>query len=214
MENKKNPICIYLVNDHAECYPIIMESLLKRYDILYTTAKSQIHDLDMYQPEILVFTVPYPDSSICGMIHLFKEKNPSLSFAVVADSLEKGNISALLFAGCGVCFSGDSDISEIIDSLERLERGIYSYCKTAVRHLKEELSMSSRVTPLLLVRKPNDRELQIAEMILKGNSNQEIARKLYLSVGTIKNIISVIFEKYGFKSRAQIVYLLFYIIKK
>ena len=49
-----------------------------------------------------------------------------------------------------------------------------------------------------------DRELDIVKLIAEGLSNQEIADKLYLSNGTVRNYISVILEKTGLEHRTQI----------
>ena len=48
------------------------------------------------------------------------------------------------------------------------------------------------------------RELEIVRLIAEGLSNQEIADRLYLSNGTVRNHISVILEKTGLKHRTQI----------
>lgn len=48
------------------------------------------------------------------------------------------------------------------------------------------------------------RELEVVRLIAQGLSNQEIADRLYLSNGTVRNHISVILEKTGLKHRTQI----------
>lgn len=50
----------------------------------------------------------------------------------------------------------------------------------------------------------SDRERDIAELIAQGLSNKEIADKLYLSEGTVRNNISIMLEKLGLKGRTQI----------
>lgn len=53
--------------------------------------------------------------------------------------------------------------------------------------------------------KITNRELEIIKLIAEGYSNQEIANKLYLSVGTVKNNISSILQKLELRDRTQIV---------
>ena len=48
------------------------------------------------------------------------------------------------------------------------------------------------------------RETDIVRLIAEGLSNQEIADRLYLSNGTVRNHISVILEKTGLEHRTQI----------
>jgi len=48
------------------------------------------------------------------------------------------------------------------------------------------------------------RELEIMELISKGLSNKEIASRLYISEGTVKNHITSILNKTGLEHRTQI----------
>lgn len=48
------------------------------------------------------------------------------------------------------------------------------------------------------------REMEVVELIAEGYSNQEIADKLYLSNGTVRNHVSLILEKTGLAHRTQI----------
>lgn len=49
------------------------------------------------------------------------------------------------------------------------------------------------------------RELEVLQLIADGNTNQEIAAKLFLSLNTIKTHSSRLFEKLEVKSRTQAV---------
>lgn len=73
--------------------------------------------------------------------------------------------------------------------------------------------VAAKVMPILMKRQTallemdeslTDRELDIIFCIGDGMSNQEIASKLFLSVGTIKNQISVILNKLNLRDRTQI----------
>lgn len=48
------------------------------------------------------------------------------------------------------------------------------------------------------------REMEVVELIAEGYSNQEIADRLYLSNGTVRNHVSLILEKTGLSHRTQI----------
>lgn len=50
----------------------------------------------------------------------------------------------------------------------------------------------------------NEKEIEIIEQVAEGLSNKEIAEKLFLSEGTVRNYISVILEKLELRDRTQL----------
>lgn len=50
-----------------------------------------------------------------------------------------------------------------------------------------------------------EREKEIVRLIAKGMTNAEIAKKLFLSEGTVKNYITAILQKTGAKNRAKLI---------
>lgn len=50
----------------------------------------------------------------------------------------------------------------------------------------------------------NDREYEIIQWIAEGLSNKEIAAKMFLSEGTVRNYLSSILDKLSLRDRTQI----------
>lgn len=48
------------------------------------------------------------------------------------------------------------------------------------------------------------REIEIIKLVANGLSNKEISKKLFLSEGTVRNYISIIFEKLNVRDRTQL----------
>jgi len=48
-----------------------------------------------------------------------------------------------------------------------------------------------------------ERELEVLELLVHGHSNPEIARRLYLAAGTVRNYVSSILQKLGVPDRTQ-----------
>ena len=51
----------------------------------------------------------------------------------------------------------------------------------------------------------SERELDIVKAVAEGLSNKEIAAKLFISEGTVKNYISSIYDKTGIHDRVKLV---------
>lgn len=62
---------------------------------------------------------------------------------------------------------------------------------------------STALTDQKLISQLSDRERQVLRLLASGLSNTEIAQRLFLSEGTIKNYVSVIFSKLGVADRTQ-----------
>ena len=56
-----------------------------------------------------------------------------------------------------------------------------------------------------LAEHPSERELEVLALIAAGNSNREIAAKLFVSTGTVKTHINRLYRKLGARSRTQAV---------
>jgi DNA-binding NarL/FixJ family response regulator len=54
----------------------------------------------------------------------------------------------------------------------------------------------------------SEREKQIAVMMMQGNTNRQIAEQLFMSEGTVKNYISVIYGKIGISDRTKAILVL------
>lgn len=52
--------------------------------------------------------------------------------------------------------------------------------------------------------KLNEKEIEIIKLVAEGFSNKEIAQKIFLSEGTVRNYISTILEKLSLRDRTQL----------
>ena len=50
-----------------------------------------------------------------------------------------------------------------------------------------------------------EREQEIAALLVEGLTNRQIADRLYISEGTVKNYISTIYDKTGIHDRVKLV---------
>lgn len=90
---------------------------------------------------------------------------------------------------------------KIIDTIKMVFKGNKVMDDKVFEKLKERItSNQSKIDKDLFT----DRELNIIECIAEGLSNKEIAAKLFISEGTVKNYITNILNKTGLSHRTQI----------
>jgi DNA-binding NarL/FixJ family response regulator len=93
--------------------------------------------------------------------------------------------------------------ARIMDAIRLVHEGGTVMQDVVMDIIKSELSTAARKSNI-----PEglftEREMEIVALIAKGLSNREIAGKLFMSEGTIKNYISAILDKTGLEHRTQI----------
>lgn len=113
-------------------------------------------------------------------------------------------IARWVAAGATVFIPSDADQREVVDALKSAVRGEVrcsaAFAEVVIREAPRiangmlRTSRSSKLTP---------RETQIASLIDKGMSNQEIATQLSISISTVKNHVHSILKRLGARSRAE-----------
>ncbi len=90
----------------------------------------------------------------------------------------------------------------IIDSLRMIERGNVVYGKDIAAMLSDMVQNNRTITPEEVG--ISQKEFEIMRCICDGLSNKEIADKLYMGEGTVRNYISNILEKLQLRDRTQL----------
>jgi DNA-binding NarL/FixJ family response regulator len=111
---------------------------------------------------------------------------------------------ALLRAGARGYLFRDQSLGELREAILEIAAGA-TVCTARIAHLLfsrlGELGRERRRDERLEVLELTSREIEILTLIGDGLKNQEIAKRLYLSVHTVKNHVHNILERLGVKSR-------------
>ncbi len=101
---------------------------------------------------------------------------------------------------CGYILK-NSPAERIINAVRTVNSGGTVFQEDILKYVRDKINPSkggeifSELTP---------RETEIVRLIAEGLSNQQIAERLFLSNGTVRNHISTILEKTGLEHRTQI----------
>ena len=89
------------------------------------------------------------------------------------------------------------DPEKLRASLLSIMNGMNVYDREAMAHLKQKLSRKTGAEISM-------RERELLRMVCDGMTNAEIAGRLGLRPGTVKNMVSLLLSKTGCISRAQL----------
>lgn len=101
---------------------------------------------------------------------------------------------------CGYILK-NSPAERIINAVRAVNAGGTVFQEDILKYVRDKISPAnggeifSKLTP---------REVEIVRLIAEGLSNRQIAERLFLSDGTVRNHISTILEKTGLEHRTQI----------
>ena len=124
-----------------------------------------------------------------------KRHFPEIKIIIVTSMPEYSWLSRARKIGVDSFWYKDGQKSSILDVMERTMAGEHIY--------PDE-------TPLIRIgnatnHELTERELDILKELTTGDTNEEIAKKLFISVATVKSHIQHLMEKTGFKTRTELV---------
>lgn len=136
------------------------------------------------------------------LIKHMKQMYPKTKILVLTTFYDEKNIINAVSLGADGYILKDSGREKIISAIKNVISGqsvldskVLLALSKAVGTYNDDKLDKTQLTP---------RELEILDMIGTGLTNAEIARRLYISEGTVKNYVSSIYEKTGVHDRAQL----------
>ena len=107
-----------------------------------------------------------------------------------------------LKSGIGGYILKNSPAERIINAIRTVSTGGTVFQEDILKYIRGQIGGRSGSGGIFALLSP--RETDIVRLIAEGLSNQEIADRLFISNGTVRNHISVILEKTGLEHRTQI----------
>lgn len=102
---------------------------------------------------------------------------------------------------CGYILK-NSPAERIINAVRAVNAGGTVFQEDILKYIRDKLDVNGGGNDIF--KELSQRETEIVRLISEGLSNQQIAERLFLSNGTVRNHISTILEKTGLEHRTQI----------
>jgi len=208
-----NPIKVLLVIEIPLIGNIFASVLEDEPDIKVAASVASLQEalafIQEQQADIAVISVGLPDQGVLTLTRKIVDHAPSMKVLVLGLSEEdKNNALRFIEAGAAGYIRKDSSLKEFIECIRLAHRGEARVSPKIAGAMMERLSNLARMFSAVERKMDKDarltsRELQVLQFIGEGLTNQEIASRLVLEVGTVKNHVHSILEKLNVSNRDE-----------
>ncbi|MBO6164961.1 MAG: response regulator transcription factor [Eubacterium sp.] len=136
------------------------------------------------------------------LIDHMKRMYPEIKILVLTTFYDDKNITDAISKGADGYILKDSGKDAILGAVGQLMNGISVLDPKVMQRLTTLMNKNEEIT---LYDEMTGREREIASLLAEGLTNKQIADKLYISEGTVKNYISSIYDKTGIHDRVKLV---------
>lgn len=163
------------------------------------------------KPDLVLMDIMMPEYNGIEGTRLIKEKYPQIKILILTTFDDSDNVSKALQKGADGYILKDVKPEELIMAVKNVYQGFAVMHKSALSKMvanqpatAQAAFLSKDVLPGMPAIHLTEREISIVRLIVEGKNNKEIASELFLSEGTVKNIITTILEKLALRDRTQL----------
>ncbi len=136
------------------------------------------------------------------LIGHLKRKHHDIRILVLTTFYDDNNITEAISNGADGYLLKDSGKDAILGAISQLMNGVSVLDPKVMQRLTVMMSKNDNRS---LYDELTEREREIASLLVEGLNNRQIADKLFISEGTVKNYISNIYDKTGIHDRVKLV---------
>lgn len=164
-------------------------------------------ELLMHTPaDIVLMDIRMPGMNGVECTGIIREQYPDIKIIILTTFDDDEYIQKGLKNGASGYMLKDLDATSLYSAIRDVYYGNNVIHKSITKRIVSGMSSSSPNTNKLnLIEDLTEREMGIAGLISEGLDNREIAKRLFLSEGTVKNYVSIIYDKTGIKGRSRLV---------
>lgn len=153
-----------------------------------------------FKPDVVLMDMRMPDFDGGYGTSQIKEKLKEIKVLVLTTFDDKETVEKAVSSGADGYILKEMDNSQIINSIKAVAGGINVFCDNIFQSIKKETFIQQNPKNFNLT----ERETEFLCLICDGLDNKEIASRLFLAEGTVRNGISRLLEKLKLKDRTQL----------
>ena len=200
------PIKVSIVEDLAEVRNGLSELVSSDKELLMTenfdNAESAIEKLPGLAPDIVIMDINLPGMSGIECIKIIKEKCPATQFMMFTVYETDEKVLQALQAGATGYLLKRTEPKRILESIKELNQGGSPMSSNIARKLvniffHEKIKSKKEIL--------SERENEVLELLADGLLYKEIADRLHIGHGTVRQHIHNIYEKLHVQNRTEAV---------
>lgn len=173
-----------------------------------TSVDETLEFLQKQEADIILASTHLPENGAFQLIDHALASDPSTSVLVLGVTERKERVLQFVEAGASGYVAKDSSVEDLIEIIRATNKGKALASPEITAALMERISTYAQMFADLETGVMEDadltpRELDVLQLLGKNFSNQEIADKLVIEVGTVKNHVHSILSKLNVNTRDE-----------
>ncbi|WP_216211271.1 response regulator transcription factor [Amycolatopsis aidingensis] len=190
-----DPITVVLAEDQGMVLGAFASLLDLQPDIevvaTATDGNEALAAVDRHHPDVLLADIEMPGRSGLDLAAELNRRGSAVRVLIVTTFARGGYLRRAMEAGVAGYVLKDAPVGDLVTALRRVHAG--------ERVVAPELAVAAwdSADPL------TERERELLGVVLDGATNTEIAARLHLAEGTVRNYLSSVMTKLGARNRTE-----------
>lgn len=201
------PLTVLIADDHP-LFRKGMRALIKTMPDITLVGEAQsgrevIEKALALQPDMVLMDLQMPEGSGLAATRELNKRSPNIRILVVTLYEDNDSIFSALRAGAHGYILKYADEEEMMRAIRAVGEGEAIFSPAIATRLIDYFAAVKQQVPSDVFPELTDREREILILIARGESNAAIAEQLMISLKTVRNYVSNIYNKLQVADRAQ-----------
>ena len=202
------PLRVLVADDHRLFRQGLIGLMKTRKDLVSivgeaSTGHEAIRMVEQHQPDVVLMDIAMPDGNGLEATACIRERYPQTAVVMLTASESDDDLYRAVQLGAAGYLLKDLDAQELFAMLEGIERGEALLTRSMGARLLKVIARPPKEEGVTLIDALTEREIDVLRLVAQGESNNQIAESLTISVNTVKVHLRNILDKLSLENRTQ-----------